>query len=250
MTSSRHDGEPARPVYTGPVIDGRGAGGLFASAGAPVWGSTSEGATGFDDATGLGDDRSGGLAAAAARGRQVLELLAGAVRGIAAALRVSALAGLLAAVVITAIAQAAFDLRWWPALILFVVLALPAVEVAGHRLALLRTWGDAGRLERRVRDVSGAVVGGGLGAAGDFAERMAALRTPGSRGRQGFGAVRSAQGLRDVAGAVPGLAGVLFLPLRRQVLALTAACTAICWILLVLGVPVVIVVGLIGALAR
>lgn len=241
MTSSRHDADPARPVYTGPVIDGPG-GGPFAVDGVQAFGLTPAGTAG-------GDEGVGGLATAAARGRQALELLAGAVRGIAAALRVTALAGLIAAVVITAVWQAAFDLRWWPAVILFVVLGLPALELVVHRQTLLRTWGDAGRLERRVRDVSGAVVGGGLGAAGDFAERMAALRR-GSRGRQAFGAVRSAQGLRDVAGAVPGLAGVLLLPLRRQVLVLTAACSGICWVLLVLGVPAVLVVGIIAALTR
>lgn len=225
-------GDRAR-VYSGPVLTG------------PAAGATGTGATG------AGATGAGALAAAAAHGRQVLELLAGAVRGVAAALRVSGLAGLLAAIVITAVTQAAFDLRWWRALILLVVLALPALEVGLHRLALLRTWGDAERLERRARTVSGAVVGGGLGAAGDFAERMSALRAGrGGAGRQGIGAVRSAMGLRDVAGAVPGLAGVLLLPLRKQLLVLTAACTAICWVLLVVGVPVALVVGIIAALAR
>lgn len=193
----------------------------------------------------------GALGAAAVRGRQVLELLTGAVRGVAAALRVSGLAGLLAAVVITAVCHAAFDIRWSRTLILLVVLALPALEVGLHRLALLRTWGDAEGLERRARSVTGAVVGGGIGAAGDFAERMSALRAGrGGAGRQGLGAVRSAMGLREVAGAVPGLAGILLLPLRKQLLVLTAACTAICWVLLVVGVPVSLVVGIIAAIAR
>lgn len=187
------------------------------------------------------------LAAAGLRGRQLLELLTGAVRGVAAALRISGLAGVFAAVVITAIAASAFDLRWWKALILLVVLALPALEVGLHRLALLHVWGDADRLEHRARTVSGTVVGGG---AGDFAERMAALHPA-----QGIGAVRSTLGrstlgLRDIAAAVPGLTGTLLLPLRRQALILTAACTALCWVLLVVGVPVTALVGIIAAVAR
>lgn len=210
-----------RPVYSGPVLTG------------PVDGATGPGAPG-----------------AAARGRQVLELLAGAVRGVAAALRVSGAAGLVAALIITAVCRAGFGLRWWPTLILLVVLALPALEVGLHRLALLRTWGDAERLAGHARTVSGAVLGGGTGAAGDFAERMSSLRAGQGAGRQGVGAVRSAMGLRDLAGAVPELAGALLLPLRRQLLVLTGACTAICWVLLVIGVPVALVVGLIAALVH
>ena len=61
---------------------------------------------------------------------------------------------------------------------------------------------------------------------------------------------RSTLGPRDIAAAVPGLTGTLLLPLRRQALILTAACTALCWVLLVVGVPVTALVGIIAAVAR
>jgi len=196
---------------------------------------------------GPGGRLQGTVAAAGLRGRQGLELIAGAVRGVAAALRVSAVAGLVAALAITAIWDPAFDMRGSSALLLAVLLALPAAEVALHRLVLVRTWGDAGRLERRVRTVSSGM-GGGVD---DFATRMAALRDDRTRrARSGLGAARSAYGLRDVAGAVPELAGLLLLPLRRGVLGLTAACTALCWVLLVVGVPAAVLVGIGGALSR
>jgi hypothetical protein len=227
MTTQGPADRPSRPVYTGPVLDGAGAG--LAGPGA----------------------ESGVGSGAVAYGRQLLEIVTGAVRGVAVALRASATAGLVAAIVITAICEPAFDMRWWTALILLVVVGLPALEVAVHRWALVRVWGDAGRLERRARGLVSSVGEGAFGAAGDFAERMSALRTgQGATGRQGLGAVRSAMGLRDVAGAVPGLAGVLLLPLRRQALVLTAACTALCWVLLVVGIPITAIVGLVAALAR
>lgn len=237
-------------LWSGPVVDGPGT----AAGGAGPWLAADDDPAGDGRAGAADGGRAasagllqGTVAAAGARGRQGLELIANAVRGVGAALRVSALAGLAAAVVITVIWDPAFDLRWWKALVLLVVLALPAGEVLLHRFVLVRTWGDAARLERRVRTVSAGVTGG----ADDFARRMSALRDARSRTtRSGLGAARSAYGLRDVAGAVPELAGILLLPLKKGVLGLTAACTALCWALLVVGVPVAVLVGIGAALAR
>lgn len=223
--NSSPDGAAQPQVFSGPVLD--------ADAGDPG----SRGGWAADGPPG----------AAGARGRQGLELIAGAVRGVAAALRVSAGAGLLAAVVIAGIWDAAFDMRLWKALVVLVVLALPALEVLLHRLVLVRTWGDAERLERRVRTVGARLTGG----ADDFTVRMTALRENRSRrARSGLGAARSALGLRDVVGAVPELAGLLLLPLRRGLLVFTAACAGICWVLLVVGVPAALLIGIGAAIVR
>ena len=189
----------------------------------------------------------GDLAGAAAeRARQVSELLSGTARLLAGVLGASAVAGAVAAVVITGLLAAAFDWSTVATVVVLVVLALPAVEVAVHRQLLLRSYGNADGLRRRFTDLPDATVG----RVQDFTAKVGALRAgPGRRSGRMFGAARSAGSLRGIAGAVPELTGVLLLPLTKSLLILTAACAALCWVLLV-ATPLVAVVALVGALTR
>lgn len=188
----------------------------------------------------------GDLAGAAAdRAHQVSELLSGAARLLAGVLRASGVAGAIAAVVITGLLSAAFDWSTRSTIVVLVVLALPAIEVWVHRGLLLRTYGDAGALRRRFTDLPDAAVG----RVQEFTGRIGALHGgPGRRSGRLFGAARSASSLRGIAGAVPELTGVLLLPLTKTLLVLTAACAALCWVLLV-ATPLVALVALFGALA-
>ena len=182
--------------------------------------------------------------AAAARAAQVSELLAGASRLLAGVLGESAVAGAIAAVLVTALLAAGFDWSTTATVVVLVVLALPAVEVAVHRRLLLRTYGDAAALRRRFTDLPDATVG----RLQDFTGKIGALRSPGPRSGRLFGAARSAGSLRGVAGAVPELTGVLLLPLTKTLLVLTAVCAVVCWVLLAVT-PAVALVALFGALA-
>lgn len=213
-------------------------------------GSTGTGDAGTGDGDGPGRRTASMFAgdmadAAAGRARQVSELLSGTARLLGGVMAASAVAGAVAAVFVTVLLDAAFGWSTTAVVIVFVVLALPAIEVAVHRALLLSAYGDAAKLRRRFTDLPDATVG----RVQEFTGKLQGLRHGGSgSGRRWFGAARSAGALRGIAGAAPELAGVLLLPLTRTLLLVTAGAAVVCWALL-LVTPVVAVVALIGALA-
>lgn len=231
-----------REVLTGRIVPPAGGG---AAGGDPG------GAAGSGEDQGSGQRRTGAMfagdvaAAAGERARQVSDMLAATARIFAGIMGAAALAGIVAAVLISVLLGGAFDWSVGATVIVLVVLALPAVEVAGHRFLLMRAYGDPAALRRRFTDLPDATVG----RVQDFAGKVGDLRGgSGRRSGRWFGAARSTAALRGVAAAVPELTGVLLLPLTRTLLLVTAVSAVICLVLLGIT-PLVAIVALIGALA-
>lgn len=241
MTDARTpDGPRAeREVLTGRVLPAPGDGGADLDPGQVGY---PQGPPGRRTASMLAGDLAG---AAAARARQVSELLSGTTRLVAGVLGASGVVGAIAALVVTGLLAAAFD---WPGRttgIVLVVLLLPPIEVVVHRQLLLRAFGDPAALRRRFADLPDTAVG----RVQEFTGRVRGIRGgAGPRAGRVFGAARLTHALRGLTGAVPELTGALLLPLNRALLLVTAGCAAICWVVLLLS-PVVAVVALVRALA-